>query len=67
MSPGTGMTMARITPTTIGTRLPKRRVRVKPDRNGDATDERLHCCETRRWQRGREERVAQQEETMRAT
>ena len=53
----------RISPTAIGTRLPKRRVRVKPDRNGDTTDERLHCCERRRWKRGREERGAQQEET----
>jgi len=56
----------RISPTAIGTRLPKRKVRVKPDRNGDATDERLHYCE-RRWKRGREERGAQQEETTRAT
>jgi hypothetical protein len=42
----------------MGTRLPKRKVSVKPDRNGDATDERLHYCERRRWKRGREERGA---------
>jgi len=43
-----------------------RKVGVKPNRNGNATDERLHDCERRRWKRGREERGSQEKETARA-
>jgi len=63
--PDTGMTKDK--PNRNRDQTSKEGGRGQTGQKRDATDERLHYCERRRWKRGREERGAQQEETTRTT